>query len=104
MDQCSICNEQKDESSATLTTKESDSINKASESRGLQLRTVPGQKVHTECRKVHCSQSSIDAFNRKRKKTVHRTHLTSCGQLNQHLNTRHTVYYVKLKTCIMGKG
>ena len=31
---------------------------------GLQLRTVPRQKAHTKCRKVHCCQSSIDAFNR----------------------------------------
>ena len=92
MDQCPICNNQIDEFSATLTAKGSDSINKANEARGLQLRTVPGQKVHTKCRKVHCSSSSIDAFNRKRQKTVHMTHLTSCGQLNYHLNTRYTVF------------
>ena len=52
MAQCPICNEQIDEFSDTLTAKGSDSINKAIEMRGLQLRTVPGQKVH-------CSQSSI---------------------------------------------
>ena len=66
MYQCPICNEQIDEFSATLTAKGSDSINKENEARGLQLLTVPGQKVPTKCRKVHCSQSSIDAFNRKK--------------------------------------
>ena len=42
-----MCNEQIDEFRATLNAKGSDSINKASDARGLQLRTVPGQKVHT---------------------------------------------------------
>ena len=48
MDQGLIYNEQIDEFSATLTAKVSYSINKSSEARGLQLRTVPGQKVHTK--------------------------------------------------------
>ena len=68
MDECPRCNEQIDEFSATLTSKGSYSINKTSEARGLQLRTVSGQQVHTKCRKVHCSQSSIDAFNQKKTK------------------------------------
>ena len=41
MDHCPICNEQIDEFSATQTAKVSDIIYKASEARGLQLRTVP---------------------------------------------------------------
>ena len=76
MDQCPICNEQIDEFSATLTAKRSDSINKASEARGLQLRTVSGQKVQIKCRNVHCSQSGIDAFNRKKTKKLFTGHIS----------------------------
>ena len=51
---------------SSLRKKGLDSINKASEARGLQLRRVPGQKVHTKCRKIHCSQSSIVHATRPR--------------------------------------
>lgn len=39
----------------------------------------------------------------KRQKTVIVTLIMSCGQLNQHLITRHTVYFVEPKTCIVEK-
>ena len=72
--QCPLCNEVIDpsEEHSTLTAKGCDSVNRAAESRGIELQTVPGQKVHTECRKVHCSQSSINAF--KRRKTTEDCH------------------------------
>lgn len=86
MDQCRcpICSEliNPSDDHATLTAKGCDSINRASESRGIDLRTVPGQKVHNRCRKTHCSQHSIDAFNRTKTKkgssgeTVHRLRST----------------------------
>ena len=68
--QCPICSKPINPSDdhATITGKGCDSINRASESRGIELQTFPGQKVHNRCRKTHCSQHSIDAFNRTKMK------------------------------------
>jgi len=51
---------------ATLTSKGCIAINKASAARNTKIETIPGQKVHQNCRKDYCRQSSIDSHNRKR--------------------------------------
>ena len=65
---CQICTKPilKIEAFAILTSKGCNAIHKASEAKGSVIETIPGQKVHQNCRKDYCRQSSINAQNRNR--------------------------------------
>ncbi len=58
---CPICREslQDENPIVTLREKGSDGINNASEQRNDSVRTVPGQKVHVECRRTYCNPHKI---------------------------------------------
>ena len=56
----------KNQESATLTQKGCDGYKKASEARGVDISTTPGQHVHKMCRKVHCHPKYIESYKRKR--------------------------------------
>jgi hypothetical protein len=66
--QCALCNEpiSPGHPSSKLTQKGCDAIKRASEARGVDINTVPGQQVHPDCRKIHCNQKCIEAYQRKR--------------------------------------
>lgn len=68
MDECIFCHQPLlgDSLIVTLTAKGCQGIAQASETRGDQTHTVPGQRVHIECRKVYCNPKSIAASTRKR--------------------------------------
>ena len=58
-----ICKKQcKSDSSdvVTLRLKGSEGINLASEKRGDDIQTVPGQKVHKECRRLYCLPQNVE--------------------------------------------
>ena len=62
-EKCPICTKPvlQDEASARLTSKGCTSIQKASEARCSELRTVPGQIVHVDCRKDLTAKQIINS-------------------------------------------
>ena len=61
MEKCCICNEQicDAEQTVVLQQKGSDGVNRASAERGIDLRTIPGERVHVDCRRRHCKAENI---------------------------------------------
>lgn len=58
---CCICEESTCDGKPTvLQTKGSDGVNRASLQRGSDLRTVPGELVHVECRRTYCKPDNIE--------------------------------------------
>ena len=66
--QCVLCCQpiSKNQESATLTQKGCDGIKKASEARGVDISTTPGQDVHKMCGKVHCHSKYMESYKRER--------------------------------------
>ena len=58
---CCICEESTCDGKPTvvLQTKGSDGVNRASLQRGSDMRTVPGELVHVECRRKYCKPDNI---------------------------------------------
>ena len=67
MERCVLCNESLSDWKPTvkLRAKGSESINKASLSRGSDIETHEGQTVHQECRRVFINPNSIAASMKK---------------------------------------
>ena len=61
MEKCCICNEHicDAEQTVVLQQKGSDGVNRASAERGIDLRTIPGERVHVDCRRRHCKADNI---------------------------------------------
>ena len=56
---CAICKHPVDSSASTLGEKGSLTINQASKSRKDSIHTVPGEKVHKDCRRQYCKPDQI---------------------------------------------
>lgn len=61
MKKCCICDKpiSEGEETVTLRSKGSEGVNRASIERGSDLRTVAGDEVHVECRRIFCKPDSI---------------------------------------------
>ena len=65
MEKCKICNESfSDENTlVVLRAKGSNGVNCASAQRGISLVTIPGDRVHIECRRNYCKAENIVCDN-----------------------------------------
>ncbi|CAM4567031.1 unnamed protein product [Leuciscus chuanchicus] len=61
MEKCKICNESfsDENTSVVLRAKGSNGVNRASAQRGSSLVTIPGDRVHIECRRSYCKAENI---------------------------------------------
>ena len=68
MEHCVFCRGSLSDGQPTVTIREkgSTSINQASEQRGDDIKTAPGQTVHSECRKQYCNANLISKYLREK--------------------------------------
>ena len=64
MEHCVFCRGSLSDGQPTVTIREkgSTSINQASEQRGDDIKTAPGQTVHSDCRKQYCNANLINKY------------------------------------------
>lgn len=64
---CAFCKQPLDGKSTVVTLREkgSTSVNQASQHRGDFIRTVPGQRIHQDCRRIYCNPIKIAQANKQ---------------------------------------
>ena len=99
MEKCKICNESfiDENTLVVLRAKGSNGVNCASAQRGSRLVTIPGDRVHIECRRSYCKAENIVRDNvipslqqplikhslRSEENFNFQEHCLFCGQLKQ---------------------
>ena len=70
---CAICKQDGEGPYSTLREKGCSTINQASIARKDNIHTVPGERVHKECRRIYCNPHQIAKDSRKEESNVSTT-------------------------------